>query len=216
MQGIYKISCTQEDISYIGSSIDINKRWIEHRCMLNRNTHHNEELQLAWNAYGDDSFTFELLEKTENLILAEQKWIDNFWPNCYNTTKNAWNPQRNPATTKKGKQTTFSRYNTYSTGGKLNQKQALEIIALLNTGMGCIEIAKKYNLHYSSVYYIKDGKNWKHLAHLINLPKKDKEIAFELFEKGFKPKKVNEKLENKYHLGTIYKWKREYKKAIKT
>ena len=47
MQGIYKISCSQEDKVYIGSSVNIARRWVEHRRDLNRGTHHCSFLQEA-------------------------------------------------------------------------------------------------------------------------------------------------------------------------
>jgi group I intron endonuclease len=76
--GIYLIKNTINGKVYVGSSIDINKRWREHLHYLRLNTHANTHLQRAWNKYGEESFKFEVIEKcpTQKLLNREQYWID--------------------------------------------------------------------------------------------------------------------------------------------
>jgi len=76
--GIYKIVCLPTGKVYVGSAVNLNKRWAGH-CSLFRNAKHpNRYLQHAWNKHGEASFKFEVIE----LILApfllerEQFWID--------------------------------------------------------------------------------------------------------------------------------------------
>lgn len=211
MQGIYKISCTQENIVYIGSSVDIDRRWKEHVYHLNKEKHTNKKLQEDWDAYGSESFIFEIIERTSELVKKEQCWLDKVWPTCYNTSKNAWNPQRDKKTVEKGKQTTFDRYGTRSTGGKFTQDQVITIINLLNEGKDCKDIAKTYKVHYSSIYYIRGGQNWSQLHHLINLPKKPREIAFEYLEQGYSRQKIYELFEGKQYPATIWNWEKAFK-----
>lgn len=80
--GIYKITCTVTGKIYIGSSVNIRKRWNAHRSYLNRNVHPNPSLQNAWNKYGEFGFIFELLEEVqpEELITREQYWLDMLKP----------------------------------------------------------------------------------------------------------------------------------------
>ena len=47
--GIYKIFNKENNNTYIGSSVGINKRFINHKSKLNKNKHHNPHLQNAWN-----------------------------------------------------------------------------------------------------------------------------------------------------------------------
>lgn len=210
MQGIYSIRCVYENNVYIGSSVDINRRWKEHISKLNKGTHSNKRLQEDWDAYGDESFIFEILEETTNLIESEQKYIDSFWPACYNSSQSAWNPQRNQENIEKGKQTTFDRYGTRSAAGKFVESQVLDIIARLNAGELAIDIAKDYDVHYSSIYYIKQGKNWSHLKHLISLPSKPKDIVFRYFEQGYTRADIYTLMGGKHHRSTLWNWEKDY------
>jgi group I intron endonuclease len=77
-KGIYKIINKENSKIYIGSSIDIEHRWYQHKYYLKNNKHDNKHLQRAWNKYGEDAFLFEIIEECEeNKILErEQYWIN--------------------------------------------------------------------------------------------------------------------------------------------
>lgn len=78
MIGIYRIRNVVYNKCYYGSSKNINKRWLKHINDLTKNKHHNVLLQRSWNKYGQDNFTFELVEECEEseLLLIEQKYLD--------------------------------------------------------------------------------------------------------------------------------------------
>lgn len=81
MIGVYAICNTLTGKRYIGSSININRRWTAHRCNLRRGSHHSDGLQADWDLCGEQHFTFELLESlndTNRLVAAEKEWIDRF------------------------------------------------------------------------------------------------------------------------------------------
>lgn len=71
MIGIYKITNTKNGKVYIGQSVDIDKRFREHKKMLRDNNHINYLLQDDWNVYGEDAFVFEVLEKCRSIYLNE-------------------------------------------------------------------------------------------------------------------------------------------------
>lgn len=75
--GIYVIRHTAGR-SYVGSSVDIGRRWDLHRSQLRSGKHHCVKLQRAWNKYGEQAFEFSVLEHAdhERLIEREQHWID--------------------------------------------------------------------------------------------------------------------------------------------
>ena len=78
MQGIYKIKNKLNGKYYVGSSIDIDRRFIEHQMNLERGID-SPYLQNAWNKYGKENFVFEFVEKVENeesLRSVEQKYLD--------------------------------------------------------------------------------------------------------------------------------------------
>ena len=56
MCGIYCIENLKNHKKYIGQSVDIKKRWRNHRYKLNGNKHFNQHLQNSWNYYGKDNF----------------------------------------------------------------------------------------------------------------------------------------------------------------
>lgn len=101
--GVYKITCLENNMFYIGSSKHIEKRWKEHKKDLNLNHHANMFLQEDWNKYGEISFKFEILEETseEERYNVEQKYLDELKPfyrigNGYNICEKS--TDRNPIT----------------------------------------------------------------------------------------------------------------------
>lgn len=62
--GIYKITCKNH--SYIGSSLHIKSRLLQHKSKLNKENHYNTFFQRVYDKYGKDDFTVEILEKIEN------------------------------------------------------------------------------------------------------------------------------------------------------
>ncbi len=80
--GIYRITCTVTGKFYIGSAINLRKRRRDHFFYLERNEHHNPKLQAAWNKYGPDAFTFEVLELVLPISLTarEQYWFNKLNP----------------------------------------------------------------------------------------------------------------------------------------
>jgi len=65
--GVYKISnnLCPEGKYYIGYSCDINHRWCIHRSTLKTNRHCNILMQRAYNKYGSECFTYEILQECE-------------------------------------------------------------------------------------------------------------------------------------------------------
>jgi len=93
--GVYEIKNKLNNKRYVGSSVNINKRFSEHLNLLRNDKHHSCVLQLAWNKYGEKHFEFNLLETCEpikeTLLFLEQKYLD-LSPE-YNICKVAGNTQ---------------------------------------------------------------------------------------------------------------------------
>jgi group I intron endonuclease len=84
VKGVYRITNVVTGKSYIGSSVDVENRFSEHKRTLKNESHRNIYLQRAWCKYGEDAFRFEILEevlKEEFLLPREQAWIDKLM--CY-------------------------------------------------------------------------------------------------------------------------------------
>ena len=76
--GIYKIFNIVNGKVYIGQSINIKARWKDHVSSLNRGDSRCTLLQRAWNKYGQDNFSFEILELCSEDMLddTETKYIE--------------------------------------------------------------------------------------------------------------------------------------------
>lgn len=75
--GIYRIVNLISGDFYIGSSKDIERRWSEHKRKLNIRKHQNVILQRAWDKYGENNFSFEVVEtcSLENLLVLENHYL---------------------------------------------------------------------------------------------------------------------------------------------
>lgn len=114
--GIYIILNKINNKCYVGSSINIKKRWYEHKLKLNLNEHYNSYLQASWNKYGKENFIFKLIEVCKtNLAEREQFWMNeskcyirqfgyNARPTSNNNTGYVWTPEQleNLSRAKKG------------------------------------------------------------------------------------------------------------------
>ena len=78
ISGIYIIKNTINDKVYIGSSVCIKQRFIEHKNQFKKQVH-NIRFQNFVNKYGFNTLIFEVIEYVndkEKLIEREQYWID--------------------------------------------------------------------------------------------------------------------------------------------
>lgn len=88
--GVYIIECNSH--KYVGSSIDLYKRYRHHCNQLNRNSHYNDFLQKIYNKH-TTNITFRVIEFCDNYLEREAYYIDYF--NC------DVNVEKNPITRKK-------------------------------------------------------------------------------------------------------------------
>lgn len=90
--GIYEIVNTVNGKRYVGSSINLQSRWAEHKRCIRKRIHCNISIQRAFDKYGEAAFQFKKLIvcSKENLIFYEQQAIDALQPE-YNIAKFAGN-----------------------------------------------------------------------------------------------------------------------------
>lgn len=80
--------CTTTGKIYVGSSVNIAKRWNIHRKYLRDGVHPSRHLQTSWNLHGEDKFEFKVLEHVEDknkLTNIEAQWVEALNANnpCY-------------------------------------------------------------------------------------------------------------------------------------
>jgi len=71
--GVYRIFCTTNGKSYIGSSMNVGKRLRWHRNTLRQSVHQNPYLQNSWNKYGESAFEFRILEMCNESVLRQRE-----------------------------------------------------------------------------------------------------------------------------------------------
>jgi group I intron endonuclease len=83
--GIYEIKNLISGESYIGSSVNLDKRKKQHLYSLRKNRHPNKYLQRDFDLYGEESFIFEVLEYCElKDLIRREKYCINFFHPKYN------------------------------------------------------------------------------------------------------------------------------------
>lgn len=118
MYQIYKITNQKNGMVYIGSSIEVERRWRQHKeASINEKDHHyNYPLMIAFREFGIANFTFEVIDTLPDyqaMIKAEHDWIvkeNCVVPNGYNQTHQTDSPMFDPVVAKKMSDTKREKY----------------------------------------------------------------------------------------------------------
>lgn len=118
MYQIYKITNQKNGMVYIGSSIEVERRWRQHKeASINEKDHHyNYPLMIAFREFGIANFTFEIIDTLPDhqaMIKAEHDQIvkeNCVVPNGYNQTHQTDSPLLDPAIAKKMSDTKRAKY----------------------------------------------------------------------------------------------------------
>ena len=89
--GVFMVKNTANGKILLGSSLNLEGPLNSHKFMLRSGKHQNEALQEDWFAFGEDSFTFEILETVaesnepgfnieDELTLLEEIWVEKLQP----------------------------------------------------------------------------------------------------------------------------------------
>lgn len=160
--GIYKIQNSINGKVYIGSSKDIYRRWSDHKSSLKRNAHHSYKLQRAWNKYGADNFTFDIIQIVEdvcNLKNLEQTCLDSYKSYDFNYGYNV-------SVLTDGGHSFPAEYQDLLDGKfKISSVQFDEIIYYLsNTKLSIPKISNITGVNKSAIYQIYYKENYTNLV----------------------------------------------------
>lgn len=102
---IYVITNLINKKQYVGQTrkARADKRWREHRSLLTNNKHYNPHLQYSWNKYGENAFSFNVIDTTtsaEALNDLEVHYITMLKPE-YNLTQGGKNGRMSEESRKK-------------------------------------------------------------------------------------------------------------------
>ena len=154
--GIYKIENKINGKVYIGQSVNIRKRFIEHRYRAyDKKDEKTYDLYLyaAIRKYGKENFSFTIIEecKAEELNNREMYWIDYYKSNQkehgYNLTD--------------GGDSKYTRDMTADTNVSIKKQKIAQIKELLiNTDISIQEIAQQFDVTTATITNINRGHSW--------------------------------------------------------
>jgi len=138
MIGIYKITNPKGKI-YIGQSIDIERRFNEHKRYKKQG--YKNKLYNSFKKYNYDNHTFEILEECNVTILNER---ERYWQEFYNCVENGLNIQYTKTETRSGFLSEYHKQLLRKPKGKtLNKKTNCKIL----------------KINFNKKYYILDTQN---------------------------------------------------------
>ncbi len=81
--GVYQISNLINNKVLIGASMNLEGILNRHKFELKMGSHKNIDLQKDWNEFGEEKFTFEILEEIEQRegldLTKELEFLENLW-----------------------------------------------------------------------------------------------------------------------------------------
>lgn len=186
MKGIYQFTCVSNGKSYVGQSVNLDKRYQEHRRNhVNQNVgNYNSYFYRALRKHGFNNFRYEILLEDDSLSADELnsleiKFIEehqSYGERGYNSTKGGEdNPSNNPEVVKKRTQKLL---NDPTVNEKLRHKGEKNPRATI-FDLDVVDIRQRYLLgeHKNSVYSDYEdrlnkhsfdsiwwGQTWKHLS----------------------------------------------------
>ena len=160
---------------------------MEHKLPYKR-INPTKKIYQAFNQYGIDNFTFEVIEECEIKKLNER---EQYWINYYDCYNNGYNMSR-----------------IQNLQSKINWKIVMEIVDdLLNTTLTETNIAKKYNVSVSLISQINTGRMWTIKNQIYPIRQKQKKIEQKKTEqKKIKQKKTEQKKKEQKKTEQKQKW----------
>lgn len=72
--GVFQIKNTINGKIFIGSSLDLTAIWNRQKTQLKFGSHPNKPLQMDWNAFGEENFSYEILAEIKQAEGKEQNY----------------------------------------------------------------------------------------------------------------------------------------------
>jgi group I intron endonuclease len=167
--GIYKIEHVASGRVYVGSAIDINRRWRLHKSDLGRNCHHSPYLQNCWNKHGSLDFAFSIIEAAprEHLIVREQFWLDYFKSyepaTGFNILAKAGSALGYKLSEESRKKISLSKQGSKSTCATFDEDVVRQARQMAQFGLDRREIAAHFGVNEGAIRNAVNGRSFKHV-----------------------------------------------------
>lgn len=164
--GIYKIKCMKNRKVYIGQSVNMSKRLIEHIRELDKGAHSNRKMQSSYDKYGRDSFYFEILEVVEDRGDLTKR--EKYWASEFNAFDNEMGFNLCPIVSCESLyKKEFAELVMGSKNGnsKLKEEDVVEICQLVSKDSpNYTDIGRKYGVSRNAITSIVTGRTWKNIS----------------------------------------------------
>lgn len=141
--GIYALFWEEQDLIYIGQSLNIDKRLNHHKYCLQKNIHCNYKVQQAYNNYASPQHL--ILEETEDITKLDT--LEKYWIEEFNSISKGLNISSVEGT----------EYGSYKYS---NISILLAFRLLSNTTQNIADISEKLLLNISTIRAINSGQNY--------------------------------------------------------
>lgn len=169
--GIYIIKNILNNKIYVGSTIDIKKRWRDHKWHLKENKHHNSHLQASYNKYGfnvNDPQHIYLGQKCKKHVkeLSSKRMLDDKNPMYGKFGKE--HPKYGISLSKE-KRNIISNKMKLKKGCEANASKLNENIVLyirnkyVNENFTQTKLSKLFNVTQATISDIINRKTWSHI-----------------------------------------------------
>lgn len=163
MTGIYMFTNKINNKKYVGQSVDCDRRFQEHRraahpekyCKTGKERDFNTPIHKAFQKYGFDNFSYEILEECSRAALNER---ERYWIQYYQTTNRDYGYNLS-----EGGQDCVGASGEFHSQAKLTQQEVNAIKELLlHSDLSLTEIQQLHpSVGKSMICLINTGKNWK-------------------------------------------------------
>ncbi len=222
--GVYMIYCVLNKKAYIGESVNIHRRFAEHRSNLklfskakiptSLRGRPSPQLYEDCKNYGKGFFLFLVLEYCERSKLNEREayYIRSVAREDLYNQVDFWVGKRHSEMTKqkisdknKGRRfgatlAALNSYNSKPSRAKLNRLQVFEIKREILKGTPLLKLAKKFEVNFCTIVDIAAGRGWKYISHkdgsyIFPLEDHFEEVCkFSAWPKSKSSKSIQEKL----------------------
>jgi len=163
LKGVYLIRCSGDNSVYVGQSSDLPTREKYHFQELRKGRHEVATLQTSWAIYGEESFTFTILDSRVRFdkkprIKVEDKWIKHFRKDPNITVHNKFLSTEHPQQGTKASLETRRKQSQAKVGKEPHNKFPVtpEILQDIENGISYKAFEEKYGKSRNTLKRIKN------------------------------------------------------------
>lgn len=164
--GVYKLTFTNSVSNkvYIGSSMSVRKnsyygirtRWGKHADLLKAGIHYSKKLQNAYNKYGENNLTFEIIDSCDGKDVVD---TENFYISKYDSYNNGYNSRPTAESNFGYNVPKYITEKTNVTKRKRREPYEIDVLKLYKETKNALGVSRELGLSHSVVLKILEDYN---------------------------------------------------------